>query len=571
MLLLFLLLVFQVTLINAKPNIVFLVCESTDGRTWQRGYQNNTVPLPTLRKLEELGGTSFHRHYSNTPVCCPSRATFWSGRHAHHIPHVHNGIQVNGVWNNYEGLPSNFSNRIDQVLQRNGYDTKIFGKQDWTAGAHTVNVRLNAWTMYTQFPYNQTKNGGWRDETPDCRSNGTVTSGNKSAHPKDWDQVSQGTDWLIQHHSDTSTPFFIYQGMNIVHPPYVTNEKYYNKIDPKRVSVPVWPSLDSLHPCDLQSSMLKGCIPSTEESANFYSIARRRRIRRIYYAMISEFDAMVGTYVDTVRNMGKMNNTIFIITSDHGDQQMEHQQFYKMVPYEASASVPMIIYDGRKIQDPNQSISFNVVDLPTQLIDIFPTIMEYAGVTDLPPGLDGHSLVSLVTPPASASSTERPNFIVSQFHGDNIAMSWYLIVQPLQCLGDQSCMMKYVVYGTGKEVVSQLFDLSNDPDETKNLIHAEDYSNMVETLDSNLRTVVDYPKVSLNVAQYNKDSMLGWMNATKHWKDQIHAPDLRWTKSWNENANDSSLTALEKWISQPTKVVGCRSTMTFPSLKNEEL
>ena len=257
------------------PNFLFLVCESTDGRTWQRNYQNSTLPLPHLRSLEDNGATSFHRHYSNTPVCCPSRATFWSGRHAHHIPHVNNNITVDGAWNNYEGLPLNYSQRIDQVLAKHGYNTAIFGKEDWSMGSHSLNVRLNSWTMYTRFPYDQS-NGGWHDETPDCSTNGTVKKGNASAHQKDWDAVHQGVNWLHkhqetqQHHTaQTAKPFFLYQGMNIVHPPYVTNDKWYNTIDPKGIRVPEWAALDTLHPCDLQSSMLKGCIPSQDNASAF--------------------------------------------------------------------------------------------------------------------------------------------------------------------------------------------------------------------------------------------------------------------------------------------------------------
>lgn len=58
-------------------------------------------------------------------------------------------------------------------------------------------------------------------------------------------------------------------------------------------------------------------------------------------------------------------------------RQMEHQQHYKMVPRDPSSSVPMVIFDGR----PNQTLpSPKVVTEPTQLIDIFPTIMDYAQV-----------------------------------------------------------------------------------------------------------------------------------------------------------------------------------------------
>jgi len=58
------------------------------------------------------------------------------------------------VWNNYEGLPANYSDRIDQLLARGGdddgdgaYDVFVNGKTDWTTGAHSENVYLNAWTM----------------------------------------------------------------------------------------------------------------------------------------------------------------------------------------------------------------------------------------------------------------------------------------------------------------------------------------------------------------------------------------------------------------------------------------
>ena len=114
--------------------------------------------------------------------------------------------------------------------------------------------------------------------------------------------------------------------------------------------------METLHPCDLQSSMLKGCIPAggnTSAAAKaFYDPARRRRLRQIYLAMIAEYDAMVGSYVAAVeRNAEVWENTIWILTSDHGDMQMEHQQFYKMTPYDASSSVPMVVFQGGRVVD----------------------------------------------------------------------------------------------------------------------------------------------------------------------------------------------------------------------------
>lgn len=75
------------------------------------------------------------------------------------------------------GLPANYTDRIDQVLNRSGYDVKMSGKMDWETGGHSLQNRLGAWTMYTRFPYNINKTGGWADEDDVCQSNGTVNPG----------------------------------------------------------------------------------------------------------------------------------------------------------------------------------------------------------------------------------------------------------------------------------------------------------------------------------------------------------------------------------------------------------
>ena len=245
------------------PNIIFLVCESTDGRTWRRGYQNDVVPLPNIRKLEDEGGVSFYRHYSNAPVCCPSRATFWSGRHAHKIPHKQNHndkrggaepIDVHGVWNNFEGLPPDYNQTIFHVLERHGYATHIAGKEDYTAGSHSFDARVQAFTMYTQFPYNIPEHGGWSEEDTVCKSDGLVIEKDhgKESHywHGDWDAVHESIGWMQNQTSTSpSQPFFAYQGMNIVHPAYVTNQHYFDLIDPDKITVPKWIPPEEMHPC----------------------------------------------------------------------------------------------------------------------------------------------------------------------------------------------------------------------------------------------------------------------------------------------------------------------------------
>lgn len=73
----------------------------------------------------------------------------WSGRFPHRVRHVFRGRAVAGAWTNNEGLAPHYRDRLDQVLARST-DYRVFlnGKLDWTAGDHTENVDVAAWTMY---------------------------------------------------------------------------------------------------------------------------------------------------------------------------------------------------------------------------------------------------------------------------------------------------------------------------------------------------------------------------------------------------------------------------------------
>jgi len=266
------------------------------------------------------------------------------------------------------------------------------------------------------------------------------------------------------------------------------------------------------------------------------------------------------------------------VTSDHGDMQMEKQQHYKMVPYDASASVPMVIFDGR----PGHRLpSPRVIDTPTQLIDIFPTILELAAVPQhATPVHDGFSLLPLMHRPAPPMlapvdvpvdaaggmpvDTSRPPFIVSQFHGDDIAMSWFLVVKRLNA----SAVYKLIVWGTGGEVPHLLFELTTDPNEEHDLLAtsagARRHKPLVEELLADLRTVVDYPTVARAVAQYGVDSLRAWTQRTPDWRNQIH-DGLRWDAPWTAHPN-GSLAAVEALLAKPdpATIMPCRRSLKWP-------
>jgi len=189
-----------------------------------------------------------------------------------------------------------------------------------------------------------------------------------------------------------------------------------------------------------------------------------------------------------------------------------------MVAYEASSHVPMV-FAGPGVNHHN-------VKTLVSLIDLMPTFLEIAGASMPPkttaPGgrdpnpeaVDGDSLVRLLKHGDAAAASHRDH-VVSQFHGENLAMSWYMVRQ-----GD----LKYVVWGTGEEHLPQLFNLTADPDEWSNLAdptvdpsHYHRHQQSGKDMDALLRTYIDYPSITREVAQYNLNMARWWMNTEPHW------------------------------------------------------
>eukprot|EP00035_Acanthoeca_spectabilis_P008232 m.150745 g.150745 ORF g.150745 m.150745 type:complete len:568 (+) comp14270_c0_seq4:127-1830(+) len=542
----------------AKPNFVFLHDESTDGRLYLP--ESTAVPIPNIRSLQARGVT-FDNHYVNVPICCPSRGSMWSGRQPHNVPHMHNGIAIRGAWNNYEGVgigstrPGvNEDDLMGPHLASAGYTTQITGKTDWRSGGHSLTTMVDSWTIYARFPYSVPEQGGFHI-WGDCGGNLSVLPGNTSAHEGDWKIVHQNTEW-IGSTAHSSQPFFLYQGLNIVHPEYDTSEEYLKRIDQSAIKIPFWPPLETLHPCDFQTTLKKGCaLPYPYQNTSEH----KRSVIAGYYAMIAEYDDMVGEYITAIDKAGLTDSTIFVLSSDHGDMQMQHQQFYKMVAYEGSTHVPLVIAPGKNF--PELKFRGRVRHL-TSHIDMYPTFMALAGATP-PAGLDGQSLVPFLT---SGESPEHPTSILSQFHGENLVMSWYMVRE-----GE----MKATFWGTGKQHPPQIFNLTEDPDENHNLALDPDAGPLIAKMEALIMSKVDYPKVSMQVAEDNIAMAKWWTQNQSLWKCIVNgtcelpkktangvALNPEWGQLWQLGPAGYWM-AWEEWINSPPKVVPCMAAMEY--------
>ncbi|NWU72779.1 ARSK Arylsulfatase, partial [Pterocles burchelli] len=289
------------------------------------------------------------------------------------------------------------------------------------------------------------------------------------------------------------------------------------------IKIPKWSSLSEMHPVDYYSSYTKNC---TEE----FTEQEVRNIRAFYYAMCAETDAMLGEIISALRDTGLLKETIIIFTADHGELAMEHRQFYKMSMYEGSSHVPLLVM-GPGVKEQQQVP--NVVSL----VDIYPTMLDIAWIP-VPWNLSGFSLIPLLHGKSEDEASPRgprPSWVLSEFHGCNVNASTYML---------RSGKWKYIAYSDGHSVLPQLFDLSDDPDELTNV--AVKFPVIVHSLDKLLHSIVNYPKVSSYVHEYNKRQFISWKQSLgQNYSDVI--ANLRWHQDWLKEPKKYE-NAIDKWL-----------------------
>jgi arylsulfatase K len=206
--------------------------------------------------------------------------------------------------------------------------------------------------------------------------------------------------------------------------------------------------------------------------------------RAVYAAMIAEVDDMVGAVLDALEQTGLQDSTYVIFSSDHGEMAMEHGFRTKMLMYEGSVRVPLII------AGPGAD-SGKEVDWPVALIDLYPTFADLGGMPK-PAYLDGQSLL----PELGGHLGHRRSWVLSQCHATTCLTGLFMLRQG---------PWKYVAYA-GYE--PQLFNLEQDPDECDNLV--TDKVDVARAMDEHLRRIVDYSMVDAQVKAYDKRCFRRW-------------------------------------------------------------
>ncbi|MBI5684809.1 MAG: sulfatase-like hydrolase/transferase [Verrucomicrobia bacterium] len=281
--------------------------------------------------------------------------------------------------------------------------------------------------------------------------------------------ISDDTVKFLKERKDTR-PFFMYLAFANPHDPRVAAGNYMNLY--QRDQVPLPKNWLPMHPFDNGDMIIRDerLLPWPRTESDL------RQTLHEYYAVITAMDAYMGRILQTLKELGQLDNTIVIFSADQGIAVGSHGLLGKQNLYDAGMKSPLI-FAGPGIPKGRS-------DALIYLLDIYPTICDLVG-GPIPAGIDGRSFKPVI---AGQKKTVRSDLFLAYRH---LQRAW------------RDGRWKIIRY---PEVnVTQLFDLKNDPEEMKDLANDPAQAARVEQMMTKLKAaqqkfgddlplIVDNPK-----------------------------------------------------------------------------
>src|SRR6478672_50172 len=380
---------------TARRNVLLITVDQ-----W-RGDCLGAVGHPVVRtpNLDRLAseGVLFRRHYAQAAPCGPSRASLHTGQYL-----MKHRSALNGT-----PLDARFTN-LALEARAAGYDPVLFGYTDASPDPRTLapdDARLFSYEgvlpgyrAVVDLPEHLEAWGEWLrtqgyDVPADVRMMYEPVSdapGAPVAYSAEHTEAAFLTGEVLEHVDTTTEPWFVHAAYIRPHPPFVAPEPYASMYDPASVPEPVraatFEAEGAVHPVLAGAVAIPGVRLGDDPD-------ELRQARATYYGMMSEVDAQLGRLFDGLRATGAWDDTLIVLTSDHGEQLGDHWLTEKLGWFEQSYHVPLIVRDPRPESDVTRGRL--VEDRFTENIDVMPTILEWIGV-DPPVQCDGASLLDVL-------------------------------------------------------------------------------------------------------------------------------------------------------------------------------
>ncbi len=345
----------------AKSNVLFIVVD--DLNTDLGCYGAAQVVSPQIDRLAARG-VRFERAYTQYPLCNPSRVSFLSGRRPEST-----GVYVLNTAPR-TAMPDVVT--LPQLFRKNGYFTAGVGKIFHSRGMNDP----EAWDHY--------EDGAGDDEQEKAAISSRYGGGDgrPRAHVLDSDgsRTRDGMNTatikrLLGERAADQRPFFLALGFHKPHLPWTAPKKYFDLYDARKLQPAAEPKMEQIPAIALQTE-LSG-FPQPDSVAEAI---------RGYYACTSFIDDLLGSVLAELDRLKLVESTTIVFFSDHGFHLGDHGGLWaKLSAFDRATRVPLI-FAGAGVP------SGRVVGEPVELLDVFPTLAQLAGLP-VPTKLDGISLV----------------------------------------------------------------------------------------------------------------------------------------------------------------------------------
>lgn len=415
-----------------RPNIVFILIDDLRYDTF--GFMGHSfVETPHIDALAE-DGLQFTNAFVTASLCSPSRASFLTGRYMHNHKVVDNADQ----------MPAG-TLTFPQLLQKADYATAFIGK--WHMGGSSAAPRAG-FDHWVSFP----GQGTYAPGKHTLNINGRLVPRRKYMTDELTDYA---VDWLDERESDA--PFLLYLSHKGVHGLYDPAERHRDRYQDREVVPPATmvntPENYAGKPMWVQDQR------NSWHGVEFPYYGRSKQsltaMYRHYCEMILSIDESVGRVLKSLKERGVDQNTLVLFTSDGGHFWGEHGLIDKRCAYEESIRIPLLAYGPSMIKAGTKC------DAVVANIDVAPTLLELAGLP-APESIDGQSFSGLLKDP-SATDSWRKTLLYEYYWEPQFPQT-----PTMFCLrgGRYKLIQYHGIWDT-----DELYDISSDPRETRNLIH----------------------------------------------------------------------------------------------------
>ncbi len=415
-------------------------------------YADTPVRTPHLDRLANRS-VVFDRHYTTCPLCVPARSSLHTGRYTHSCGAIINGFGSTRFRQDSVLNPDEVT--LPEILAQAGYHVGHIGVDHVRAepplrerGCFATYTSKAEHTRYAEerglcFPSMRPHQHECPTRVGDETRSMFYSSPVPGVHPfpvEDFLDVfyaRKAAEFLEQAPQDR--PFACLCFLWLPHPPFVIPEPYASMYSPADVTFP--PNLPGTQ--EGKPRMHLRHLPGQVGAGR--SLDEWRASWAAYWGCVTLVDECIGQVLAALEARGDADNTLIAFHPDHGEMLGVHSYFQKMVCYEESAHVPMMI-SGPGITPGRRSCL-------TSHVDLLPTFLDYAGVP-VPSRVQGHSLRGVLE--GKATGVREAAF--SEYNG-NAAPDLY---QRCVVSGDH----KYI---WNAEDIDELYDLREDPYEMHNV------------------------------------------------------------------------------------------------------